>query len=137
MFCITKKRIREPDISHTGQFPYQKIAQADKSPTGNYPKRRPERKRLATVNIFFFSHRVFICVPSCTNFIINKACRYNWHSAGSLGWPVPMLKYRPKYIFQIIYAEAILSNSTRKLLSFEISKLLIAVLKIHLFCHLL
>jgi len=24
-------------------------------------------------------------------------CRYNWHSAGSLGWPVPMLKYY--YIF--------------------------------------
>ena len=25
-----------------------------------------------------------------------KVCRYNWHSAGSLGWPFPMLKY--KYI---------------------------------------
>jgi len=24
-------------------------------------------------------------------------CRYNWHSADSLGWPCPMLKY--KYIF--------------------------------------
>jgi len=24
--------------------------------------------------------------------------RYNWHSAGSLGWPFPMLKY--KYIFK-------------------------------------
>jgi len=41
-------------------------------------------------------------------------CRYNWHDAGSLGWPFPMLKY--KYIFQIKYTEAILSNSTRKLL---------------------
>jgi len=38
-----------------------------------------------------------------------------------------MLKY--KYIFQIKYAEAILSNNTRKLLWFEISKTLIAVLK--------
>jgi len=37
-------------------------------------------------------------------------------SAGSLGWPFPMLKY--KYIFfQIKYAEAILSNSTGKLLN--------------------
>jgi len=36
-----------------------------------------------------------------------------------------MLKY--KYIFQIKYTEAILSNSTRKLLWFEISKMLIAV----------
>ena len=28
-----------------------------------------------------------------------KVCRYNWHGAGSLDWPFPMLKY--KYIFQI------------------------------------
>jgi len=35
-----------------------------------------------------------------------------------------------KYIFQIKYTEAILSNSTRKLLWFEISKMLTAVLKI-------
>ena len=34
--------------------------------------------------------------------------RYNWHSAGSLGWPFPMLKY--KYILQIKYTEAILST---------------------------
>ena len=27
-----------------------------------------------------------------------KVCRYNWHSAGTLGWPFPMLKY--KYIFK-------------------------------------
>jgi len=26
-----------------------------------------------------------------------KLCRYNWHSAGSLVWPFPVLKY--KYIF--------------------------------------
>jgi len=52
-------------------------------------------------------------------------CRYNWHSAGSLGWPFPMLKY--KYIFQIKYTEAILSKSTRKLLWFEITKMVIAV----------
>ena len=55
-------------------------------------------------------------------------CRYNWHSACSLDWAFPMIKY--KYIFfQIKYTEAILSNSTRKLLRFEISKMLIAVLK--------
>jgi len=35
-----------------------------------------------------------------------------------------MLKYQ--YIFQIKYTEAILSNSTRKLLWFEIAKMLIA-----------
>ena len=56
-----------------------------------------------------------------------KVCRYNWHSAGSLGWPRPVLKY--KYIIQIKYTEAILSNSTRKLLRFEISKILTAVTK--------
>jgi len=27
-----------------------------------------------------------------------EVCRYNWRSAGSLGWPFPMLQY--KYIFQ-------------------------------------
>jgi len=48
---------------------------------------------------------------------LTKVCRYNWHSAGSLGWPFPMLKY--KYIFQIKYTEAILSKSTRKLLWFD------------------
>ena len=41
-----------------------------------------------------------------------------------------MLKY--KYMFQIKYTEAILSNSTRKLLWFEITKMLIAVKKISL-----
>ena len=40
-------------------------------------------------------------------------------------WPFPVLKYY--YIFQIKYTEAILSNSTRKLLWFEITKMLIAV----------
>ena len=54
-----------------------------------------------------------------------KVCRYNWHSAGSLGWAVTMLKY--KYFFQMKCTEAILSNSTRKLLRFEITKMLTAV----------
>jgi len=45
-------------------------------------------------------------------------CRYSWHSAGSLGGAFPMIKY--KYIFQVKYTEAILSNSTRKLLRFEL-----------------
>jgi len=40
-------------------------------------------------------------------------------------------------IFQIKSMEAILSNSNRKLLWFEISKMLIAVKKINLLCHLL
>jgi len=38
-----------------------------------------------------------------------------------------MLKYKYKYIFQIKYTEAILSDSTRKLLWFEIAKMLIEV----------
>ena len=32
-----------------------------------------------------------------------KVCRYNWHSADSLGWPFPILKYR--YIFRIKYTK--------------------------------
>jgi len=50
---------------------------------------------------------------------------YNWHSAGSLGRPFPMLKYQ--YIFPIKYTEAISSNSTWKLLWFETTNMLIAV----------
>jgi len=64
-----------------------------------------------------------------------EVCRNNWHSAGSLGWPFPVLEY--KYFFQLKYTEAILSTSTRKLLWLEISKMVIAVLKnrrIVLFC---
>ena len=38
-----------------------------------------------------------------------------------------MLKY--EYIFQVKYTEAIVSNGTRKLLRFEIAKMLIAVFK--------
>jgi len=51
------------------------------------------------------------------------------------GLAVSMLKY--KYIFQIKCTETILSNGTRKLLRFEITKMPIAVLKIHLLCDLL
>jgi len=47
-------------------------------------------------------------------------------------WPFPVLKY--KYILQIKNSEAILSDSTRKLLWFEITKMLIAVHKINLLC---
>jgi len=38
-----------------------------------------------------------------------KVCRYNWHSAGSPGWPFPVLKTNT--FFQIKYTEAILSNN--------------------------
>jgi len=55
-------------------------------------------------------------------------CRHNWHSAGRLGWPFPMLKYKIGPIFfQQKYTEAILSNSTRKLLRSEITDMLIAL----------
>jgi len=56
-------------------------------------------------------------------------------NAGSLGWPFPMLKY--KHIFEIKYTETILSNSTQKLLRFEITEMPIAVKKINLLCYLL
>ena len=46
-------------------------------------------------------------------------------TAGSLRWPFPVLKY--DYIFELNYTEAIVSNSTRKLLWFETTKMLIAV----------
>jgi len=50
---------------------------------------------------------------------------YNWHSAGSLGWPFAMPGAKYKYIFQSLkYTEAILSNGIRKPLWFEITKML-------------
>jgi len=48
-----------------------------------------------------------------------------------LQFPFPVLKC--KYIFQVKYTEAIVSNSTGKLLWFKITKVLIAVLKKHQF----
>jgi len=42
-----------------------------------------------------------------------------------------------KYSFQIKYTEAILSNGTRKLLRFEITKMLVAGKEIHLLCYVL
>ena len=42
-----------------------------------------------------------------------KVRRYNWHSAGSLGWPFPMLIYI-NIFFQIKYTETVLLHSTRK-----------------------
>jgi len=44
-----------------------------------------------------------------------------------MGWPFPTLKY--KYVFRTKCSEAVLSNSTWKLLRFEISKMLIDDLK--------
>jgi len=62
-----------------------------------------------------------------------KVCRYSWHSARSLGWPFPVLKY--KYFFSNKIYGNNLSNSTRKLLWFEITKMMTAVKKINLFCY--
>jgi len=53
--------------------------------------------------------------------------RHHWHNAGSLRRSFPMIKY--KYIFQIKYMEAILSNSTQRLLWFEITNMPTAVEK--------
>ena len=63
-------------------------------------------------------------------------CRYNWHSAGSLGWLFLVVKY--KYISQIKYTEAIIiSDCNRKLLWFEITEMLMAVLECKFIgCHL-
>ena len=72
------------------------------------------------VDISGMTHRGRRCTKQGT-----KVCRYKWHSAASLGWPFAVLKY--KNIFQIKYTKAILSTSARKLLWFEITKMLTAV----------
>jgi len=58
-------------------------------------------------------------------------------TTGTVLVPFPILK--EKYIFQIKQddTEAVLSNSTEKLLGFEITNMLNAVKKINLLCHLL
>ena len=60
-------------------------------------------KSTQSLTLSFTLHSGYVAVG-------NEVCRYNWHSAGSLGWPFPMLK--SKYIFQIKYTDAILSSST-------------------------
>jgi len=47
-----------------------------------------------------------------------KRKEYNWHSAGSLGWPFPIQNINILFcqFVQIKYTEALLSNCTRKLL---------------------
>ena len=73
-------------------------------------------------------------------FLLRKLDR--WHSEQKCAntidtvldpWPFPVLKY--KYIFQIKYTEATSSNSTWKLLCFEITKMLIAVFKNEFIVH--
>ena len=93
----------------------------------------------SSVSLHTFKRRLktYFIAASCTSVAAffsslaplrgTKVCRYNWHSAGSLGWPFPMLKYTQT--FHIKYMKAISSNSTRKLLWFEITKMLIAVKK--------
>ena len=74
---------------------------------------------------------VMCVLAKCTSLVAiaaliigNESAPIQLHSAGSLGWPFPMLKYES--IFQVKYTETILSNSTGKLLWFEITKMLIA-----------
>ena len=74
----------------------------------------------------FYVTKFFIVATISYSYREPALCRYNRHSAGSLGWPFPVLKY--KYISRTKYTEAILSSaSARKLLRFEITKMLIAV----------
>ena len=70
-----------------------------------------------------------------------KVCRYIWHSAGSLGWPFLMLKY--KYIFPIRYRKQFYQTALENCYSLKLlkisEKMLIAVKvkKINLLCYLL
>jgi len=83
----------------------------------------PPQQTSAVLGANLFRHHSYSTQVHCTG---NKVCRYNWHNAGSQGWPIPMLKYQ-YIIFEIKYTEAIISNSTQKLLRFEISKMSIGV----------
>jgi len=59
-----------------------------------------KRELYATLLLCSFQpHRHIKAIPVVTHTQGTKVCRYNWHSAGSLGRSFTMLKY--KYIFQI------------------------------------
>ena len=57
-----------------------------------------------------------------------KVCRYNWHSAGSLGCPFPMLKYKYIFLKQNIRKQ-FYQTALGKLIWFEIFKMQITVEK--------
>jgi len=56
----------------------------------------------------------------------NDSVQYNWHFAGFLGWPFAVLKYKYIFFSNKTYGSNS-SNGTRKLVWFEITKVLIAV----------
>ena len=100
--------------------------------TGRVPFLPPNQQRQSTEG-----HQSTVTTMTLTLISVRdqKVCPYNRHSSGSLGWPFTLLKY--KYVFQIKYTEATLSNSTRKLLGFDITRMPIAVKKINLSRYLL
>jgi len=58
------------------------------------------------------------------------------HSAGSLGWPFPMLKYNYVIFFPIKRTEAIFfQTALGNCYGVEITKMLSAVFKINLLCY--
>jgi len=52
-----------------------------------------------------------------------------WHSAGFLGWPFPVLKYKYFFWNKIIILKQVYQTALRNRYGFEITKMLIAVLK--------
>jgi len=54
---------------------------------------------------------------------VPKVCRYNWHSAGSLGWPFPVLKYKCHFSNEIDRQKQFYQTTSEV----EIGKMLIAV----------
>ena len=81
-------------------------------------------KKLKSVNIWqsYKQERGCLMHTAKRRSKCTRQSRYSWHSAGYLSCPFPMLEY--KYICPLKYTETILSNSSRKLLRFE---MLIAV----------
>jgi len=63
-----------------------------------------------------------------------KVCRYNWHSAGSLGW---LLSITNAKIFSYKIHGSNVNKQHSETVVFEISKMLMSVLKINLLCYLL
>jgi len=79
--------------------------------------------------LYFFnpSQTSRLSQPETTVTYEAKVCRYSWHSAGSLGWPFPMLKY--EYIFSNgTYESSFIELHSETVMAWlQITRMLIAV----------
>ena len=73
--------------------------------------------------------------PTLIKSLGTKVCRCNWHSAGSLGWPFPMLKYKYIYFWNKIYGSNFIKQHSETVVVWNYQNADCSLRKI--LCHLL